>query len=203
MPSLEEIMGTEYREDMTAEDVNSFFKNKILSTGEYESKSKVDAERKANAQKMQELQNKVQGSMSEEELRNAEVEALKAEIESMKASEKASKLETSRLKALGTLAESTILVGITNDDKDYKKFLDNISDEDSSKTESISKYVNKLIKDAYEKGKAESTKKNLGNMGNQFVGGSSDKEVSKDIELVKEMQASKPQAKKNTKSNFI
>lgn len=203
MPSLEEIMGTSYREDMTAEEVNSYFKKQLLSTGEYVSSEKAKADKEDSAKTIKELQAKLQGTMSEEDLRNAEVEALKAQIETMKESQKQSKIETAKLKAQGTLAESTVLMGIASDDKDYKKFLDNISDEDSVKTESISKYINKLIKDAYEKGKSEATKKNLGSMGNQNVGGSTDKEISKDIELVNRIQASKPKPKENTKSNFM
>ena len=32
MPSLEEIMGSSYRADMTAEDVTAYFKNKVFNT---------------------------------------------------------------------------------------------------------------------------------------------------------------------------
>ena len=35
MPSLEEIMGSSYRADMTAEDVTAYFKNKVLYGGDY------------------------------------------------------------------------------------------------------------------------------------------------------------------------
>lgn len=200
---LEELLGADYREGMTAEDVTNVFKSRLLATGEYESKLKVDAERKANAQKLQELQSKVQGSMSEEELRNAEVENLKAQIEAMKESQRISKLETAKLKAQGALAESAVLMGIASDDKEYKKFLDNISDEDSNKTESISKYINTLVKNAYEKGKAEAVKTSLGKMGNQYSGGSSEAEVSKDVDLANKIMASKPKQKEIKKSNFI
>lgn len=203
MPSLEEIMGNSYREDMTTEEVNSFFKSQLLSTGEYVSSAKAKADKDESAKTIKELQAKLQGNMSEEDLRNAEVEALKAQIEAMQESQKQSKLETARLKAQSTLAESIVLMEIAGDDKEYKKFLDNISDEDNVKTESIGKYINKLIKDAYEKGKAQATKTNLGKMGNQTVNGSSDKEISKDIEFVNNLQASKPKQKEFKKSNFM
>lgn len=204
MPSLEEIMGSSYREDMTADDVNAFFKSQLLATGEYESKSKVDAERRKSEETIKGLQTKIQGSMTDDELRAQETEALKAEIEALKADQKASKLETAQLKAKSSLAEAQVLMGITHDDKDFKKFVNDISAEDSNKTESIGKYINKLVKDAYEKGKSEATKKNLGEMGKQYTGGSTDEEVSsKDVELVKKMQASKPKQREFKKSNFI
>lgn len=203
MPSLEEIMGSSYREDMTAEEVNSYFKSQLLSTGEYVSSEKAKADKAESAKTIQELQSKLQGNMSEEELRNAEVESLKAQIEAMKESQRMSKIETAKLKAQGALVESAVLMGIASDDKDYKKFLDSISDEDSVKTENVSKYVNKIIKEAYEKGKAEATKTSLGKMGEQYSGGSSDNEVSQDIDLTNKIIASKPKQKENKKSNFI
>lgn len=203
MPSLEEIMGSSYHENMTSDEINSFFENRLLATGKYENKEKVDAERKKNSATIKELQTKIQGNLSEDELKKQETEALKAEIEQLKESQKLSRLETSRLKAEGSLAETKVLMGIT-DDKEYKKFIENISDEDSSKTDNISKYINKLVKDAYEKGKAEGTKKSLGEMGKQYSKGSSqDDGNDKDLQLVKKMESFKPVQKEFKKSNFI
>lgn len=203
MPSLEEIMGSSYRADMTAEDVMTHFKNQLLSGGEYVSKAKADAEKADSAKQIADLQNKLNGNLTDDEKRAKEVEDLKAQIEALQEAGKLSKIETAKLKAQGALAEMRITLDIKEDDKEYKTFMENISGEDSAKTESISKYINKLIKDAYEKGKSESTKKNLGAMGNQYTGGSTDKEVSKDMELVNKLKASKPKQKEFKKSNFI
>ena len=203
MPSLEEIMGSSYRADMTADEVVSYFKNQLLSGGEYVSKAKADAEKADSAKQIADLQNKLNGNLTDEQKREKEFEDLKAELEALRESGRLSKIETARLKAQGALAEMRITLDIKEDDKEYKSFMENISGEDSTKTESISKYINKLVKDAYEKGKSESTKKNLGAMGYQYTGGSSDKEVSKDIELVNKINASKPKPKEFKKSNFI
>lgn len=203
MPSLEEIMGSSYRADMTAEDVMAHFKSQLLSGGEYVSKAKADADKADKDKTIADLQNKLNGNLTDEEKRAKEFEDLKAELEALRESGRLSKIETARLKAQGALAEARITLDIKDDDKEYKAFMENISNEDSAKTENISKYINKLVKDAYEKGKSESTKKNLGNMGNQYTGGSSDKEVSKDIELVNQINASKPKQKEFKKSNFI
>lgn len=203
MPSLEEIMGSSYRADMTADEVVSYFKNQLLSGGEYVSKAKADAEKADSAKQIADLQNKLNGNLTDEQKREKEFEDLKAELEALRESGRLSKIETAKLKAQGALAEMRITLDIKEDDKEYKSFMENISGEDSTKTESISKYINKLVKDAYEKGKSESTKKNLGAMGSQYTGGSSDKEVSKDIELVNKINASKPKPKEFKKSNFI
>ena len=43
---LQELLGSDYQEGMTAEDVNKIFEVRILSSGKYENNEKVDAERK-------------------------------------------------------------------------------------------------------------------------------------------------------------
>ena len=203
MPSLEEIMGSSYRADMTADEVVAHFKNQVLSTGEYVSKAKVDADKADSAKQIADLQNKLNGNLTDEEKKAKEIEDLLAKVAALEESGRLSKVETAKLKAQSALAEARVTLDIKEDDKEYKTFMENISGEDTAKTESISKYINKLVKDAYEKGKSESTKKNLGAMGNQYTGGSSDKEVSKDIELVNKINASKPKPKEFKKSNFI
>lgn len=202
MPSLEEIMGSSYRADMTQEEVTAYFKNQLLSGGEYVSKAKADADKSDSAKKIADLEAKLNGNLSDEEKKAAEFQALQEEIKALKESGRLSKLETAQLKAEGTLAEARILLDIKADDKEYKALISNISAEDSAKTESIGKYISKLVKDAYEKGKAESTKKNLGAMGTQFMGGQTDKEVSKDLAMVEKIKASKPAAKQFKNSNF-
>ena len=203
MPSLEEMMGSSYRDDMTKEEVMAHFKNELLSGGEYVSKAKVDADKADSAKKIAELQNKLNGNLSDEEKKAKEIEDLLAKVAELEENGRLSKIETATLKAQGALAEARITLDIKEDDKDYKAFMQNISSEDSAKTESIGKYISKLVKDAYEKGKAESTKKNLGAMGNQFTGGSTDKEVTKDMDLVNKLNASRPKPKEFKKSNFI
>ena len=203
MPSLEEMMGSSYRADMTKEEVMAHFKNELLSGGEYVSKAKVDADKADSAKKIAELQNKLNGNLTDEEKKAKEIEELLAKVAELEENGRLSKIETATLKAQGALADARITLDIKDVDNDYKSFMQNISSEDSAKTESIGKYISKLVKDAYEKGKAESTKKNLGAMGNQFTGGSTDKEVTKDMDLVNKLNASRPKPKEFKKSNFI
>lgn len=200
---LSELLGSDFREGMTADEVTSVFKDRFLASGNYELKEKVDAERRASAQKISELNSKLQGSLSDEEIKAQEREALEARIKELEEKNRLSIIDTSRLKAEGTLAETKVLLGVEGTDKEYKKFLDNISSEDGSKTESMARYINKLVKDAYEKGKADSVKKDLGKMGDEYAGGETGNKDSEDIALQKKLLSSKPKAKEYTKSNFI
>ena len=68
------------------------------------------------------------------------------------------------------MVESLSILGVKADDKDLVSFVDNITTEDSAKTTAIAQYVNKLIKDAYEKGKKDSTKNAMGEFGKQAGG---------------------------------
>ena len=47
----------------------------------------------------------------------------------------------------------------------YDDFLSNIVSDNAEKTSKIATYVNKIVKDSYEKGKKDAMKDGLGNMG--------------------------------------
>ena len=55
---------------------------------------------------------------------------------------------------------------IKDDDKDYTAFITNVSNCESESASNISAYFNKIVKDAYNKGKNDAVKDNLGKMGN-------------------------------------
>ena len=84
----------------------------------------------------------------------------------------ANTLNSNKSIANSSLVEGLNLIGIKDDDDKVKTFIDNITTEDTEKTSSVAKYVNQLIKDAYEKGKKDSTKDAMGEFGKQ-KGGSS------------------------------
>ena len=43
---LKELMGEAYKENMTTEEIQSFFKNQVLGGGDYVNKEKAEAEKK-------------------------------------------------------------------------------------------------------------------------------------------------------------
>ena len=143
-----------------------FFKNQVLGGGEYVRKEMADAEKAKLNQALQVANDKIKSKMSDEEKSAADAKAQQELIETLQAQLKAQTLKSNQSQALGNIAEATTLIGIKGDDKDFTKFIENISVEDADKTNEVSKYINKLVKDAYEKGKSEATKQNLGKMGN-------------------------------------
>lgn len=167
---LQELLGEDYKEGMTTEEINAIFEKKLLATGRYESKDKVDAERKRAKQEKDNLEAKIKSKMSDDEMSAQELEDLKTKLAEAEEREKNSKIETSKLIAKSNLAEAKTLLAIKDNDKEFTEFLEAISAEDSEKATGTSSYVMKLVKDAYEKGKSESTKQGLGEMGKMVIG---------------------------------
>lgn len=200
---LQEILGSDYQEGMTAEDVNAIFEKRVLASGKYENKDKVDAERKRAKQEKADLEAKIKGKMSEDELSKQELEDLKAKLAAAEEREKLSKKETSKLIAKGNMEEIKSLLEIKDTDKEFTKFMEAISVEDNQITSETSGYVKKLVKEAYEKGKSESTKQNLGEMGKRALGADG-KEIDPTEAFVKSLAASSINLTKTSEqSNFI
>lgn len=186
---LQELLGADYKENMTAEEINKVFENRVLSSGRYELAEKVEAERTKARKEKEALEAKVKGKLSEDELSKQELEELKTKLAEAEEREKLSKRETSKLVSKSNLAEARSLLEIKENDKEFSKFLEAISVEDSEVSEATSSYVMKLVKNAYEKGKAESTKQNLGQMGSMLTG-EEGKGIDKDEAFVKSLAAS-------------
>jgi hypothetical protein len=197
---LKELLGDDYKEDLTAEDISGIFERKILATGKYENKDKVDAERKRAKQEKADLENKIKSKMSDDELSKQEMEDLKAKFEALQAESREKDKRYSKTLAEANIAEARTLLEIKADDKEFAEFITNISGEDSEVSSKTSSYIMKLIKNAYEKGKGESTKKDLGEMGRMVIG-KDGKAVDKDEAFVKGL-VSGMQVPENTKSNF-
>lgn len=200
---LKELLGADFKEGITADEVNSIMEKRLLSTGRYENKEKVDAERMASKKKYADLEAQLKGKMTDDELTKNEKAELEKKLEEVTELLKAEKKSGSRSKAEAGIMEARTLLEIKSEDKDFNEFLDNISFEDSAVSTKTSSYVMKMIKDAYEKGKAEATKDSLGEMGNMVIGNDG-KLVDKDAQFVKQLtEAVNPQVNTNNQSNFI
>ena len=197
---LKELLGDDYKEDLTADEVSEIFERKFLATGKYENKEKVDAERRRAKQEKAELEGKIKSKMTDDELSQKEMDDLKAKIDVLVAEGKEKDKRYSKTLAEANIAEARTLLEIKADDKEYAEFITNISGEDSEVSSKTSSYIMKLIKNAYEKGKGESTKKDLGEMGRMVIG-KDGKAVDKDEAFVKGL-VSGMQVPENTKSNF-
>ena len=173
MNELQKLMGDSYKEGLTVEDITNFMKGKNfadLSTGNYVDKNKYNADVNDLNSKLSAKDAELQSKMTDDEKAKAATAAKDAEIENLKKLLSANTLTTNKSVASSSLAEGLTLLGIKADDNELTSFMDNITTEDASKTTSVAQYVNKLIKDAYEKGKKDSTKDAMGNFGKQNGG---------------------------------
>lgn len=199
---LQELLGADFKDGITAEEVNSIMEKRLLASGKYENKEKVDAERKANKQKVSDLEAKIKGKMSDDELSKQELEDLKKQLQEALDREAVSKKGTSKLMTERNMAEAKTILEIKDNDKEFAEFMEIISGEDNELSDKTSNYVMKLIKDAYEKGKAQATKTTLGQMGEQVIG-KDGKMMDKDEAFVKGLLSINPKPNANQKSNFI
>lgn len=162
---LKELMGDSYKEDITEQEALDFFKKKILSTGEYTNSGKAKAEKQELNDKIADLQSQLESKMTDDDKKKKADEDTKKLIEDLQKQLAESKSSLSKSNALSSLAEAKIKAGIKDNDKEYDEFISNISFEDSEKTDKISKYVSKIVANAYETGKNEAIKNKLGKMG--------------------------------------
>lgn len=162
---LKEIMGAAYKDGMSKDDIQAFFKKQVLSSGEYTNTGKANAKEQELNNKINELQSQLDAKMTDEEKNKKANEDTQKLIENLQKELAASKSNQSRMSALSLLAEAKIKAGIKDQDADFDNFISNISFEDNDKTSSISKYISKIVADAYESGKNDAIKNKLGKMG--------------------------------------
>lgn len=196
---LKELMGDAFKEDMTKEDVQAFFKKQVLATGEYTNSGKAKAEQKELNDKIAELQSQLEAKMTDDDKKKKADADTQKLIENLQKQLKESNLSLSKRTAIGSLADAKIKAGIKDDDKEYDEFLSGISFEDNEKTEKISKYISKIVSSAYEAGKSEAIKNKLGKMGSFKEGqdgdGSGDEKGSYGKQLAQSLKTMQPETK--------
>ena len=174
--NLKDMMGDAYKADMTAEDVNNFFAGKKftdLSTGLYVDKNKYERDIQSLQATIAEKQNALNAKLTDDE--KAQQEKLNKDKEIQRLTEllKTNTLNSNKSMAIGNTADVKSILKIEEDDTEFATFLDNIVSEDGAKTTAIAKYVNKAVKDAYEKGKQDATKDSMGDFGKKTKGDTS------------------------------
>lgn len=174
--NLKDMMGDAYKADMTAEDVNNFFAGKKftdLSTGLYVDKNKYERDIQSLQATITEKQNAINAKLTDDE--KAQQEKLNKDKEIQRLTEllKTNTLNSNKSMAIGNTADVKSILKIEEDDTEFATFLDNIVSEDGAKTTAIAKYLNKAVKDAYEKGKQDATKDSMGDFGKKTKGDTS------------------------------
>lgn len=166
--NLQELLGDSYKEGMTLEEINTALSSKKiadLSTGKY-----VDVDK--HNREVDELNKKLKNKDSELKTNVANANDSQARIEQLENELKEQRRESNRNKAVAGISEAFSLLEMKDNDTEYTTFLDNVSELDKNVSSSIVSYFNKLVKSAYEKGKADGTKNGLGEMGKQKISSS-------------------------------
>lgn len=174
MEFLKELMGDAYKEGLTKEEVQAFFKKQVLASGEYARKEHTDATEKQLNATIAELQQQLAGKMTDDEKKKQADAETKKLIEDLQKQLADSKSSLSKRTAISSLAEAKLKAGIKDDDKEYDDFISSISFEDNDKTDKVSKYISQIVSKAYDAGKSEAVKNKLGKMGSFKEGNQSD-----------------------------
>lgn len=171
--NLKGLMGESYHEGITAEEVNNFFAGKNfadLSTGQYVDKNKYDRDVQALNTTITEKQNALNAKLTDAEKESQAREADRQKIAELTQLLEQNTINGNKTMAGGLLSQAKTILGLKDDDAEYGSFIDNIVSNDATKTSTIAKYVAKLTKDAYEKGKQDATKDAMGKFGSQTKG---------------------------------
>lgn len=179
---MKQILGDSYKEDMTQEEIQTFFKNQVLGSGNYVNKEKAEAEKKKLQDDLDAKNLELQNKMTDDEKKAAADKALQEQLEQLKQQLLEGKVNNSQYKAMSITAKARLNSGVEDSDEDFKKFISAISSEDEDKTSKIANYVNNIVEKAYEKGKADATKNKLGAMGNLKSGSGSGNDTKTEAE---------------------
>ena len=174
---MKDLMGDSYKEGITLDEVKEFMSGKKfadLSTGNYVDKGKYTNEINSLNSKLTDTQNQLNAKLTDEE-RNTQAQKDKdSEIENLKKLLRANTISGNKNVVISEMASSRDILGIDVANKDFQAFVDNITVEDGDKSTTVAKYVAKIVKDAYEKGKKDATKDAMGDLGRSSGKGSSD-----------------------------
>lgn len=165
---MKDLMGDSYKEGITLDEVKTFMSGKKfadLSTGNYVDKNKYTNEINSLQGQLTDAQTQLKNKMTDDEKIVQAQKDKDAEIEKLKQLLSANTITGNKNMVVSELTNSRDILGIDSSDKDFQTFVDNITVEDSDKSNTVAKYVSKIVKDAYEKGKQDAVKDAMGNFG--------------------------------------
>lgn len=183
---IKELLGESYHEGMTAKEVQEAFNKMLLNTGKYVNKDNADAQQRKIKEDYEkqigELNQTLNTKMTDDEKAKAAQKQRDEEFEAMKKMLAESKLNASLLNFKSNISDVKNLAGIEDGDEEFSKFVSNATLEDNEKNDSVSKYINSIVKKAYEKGKSDAVKEQLGKMGKDGKGSEGDDDGTSEID---------------------
>ena len=172
--NLKELLGESFKEDMTFADIETALagmKLADLSKGQYVDKNKYETDVNKLKGDLSQRDNELRDKMTEEQKKQADDLAKDNLIAQLQETIKKQNIENNKQTTIATISESKTLLEIKDDNKEYSAFLESISQADAENANTIATYFNSIVKQAYEKGKNDSVKNNLGKMGKQKTDG--------------------------------
>ena len=206
---IKELLGDNYQEGMSAKDVQEAFNKMLLGSGKYVNKDNADAQQRKLEKELNDkiqaledekkaLNDSLTNKMTDEEKIKAAQKKKDEEFEEMRRMLAQSQLNSSRLNFTNNVSEAKRLAGIEDEDNEFSDFISNAVLEDDEKNTNVSKYINNLVKKAYEKGKSDAVKDNLGKMGKDGKGSEGDDDGTSEAEQkIKDILAKKTQQKES------
>lgn len=164
--NLQEMLGESFHEGMTIEEINTALSDKKfadLSTGNYVDANKYKADLQAKEKELESAKQELNSRMSDGEKKEAANAADKARIKELEDFIKKQTVSTNRDKAESLTADIRSILDIKDDDENYTSMLNFLSEGETEKIRGFASYINKLVKDSYEKGKKDEGRDGLGN----------------------------------------
>lgn len=201
---LKELLGEAYKEGMTFEEVNtalSSMKLADLSTGKYVNKDMAEAERAKLENEKKDLEQQLNAKLTDDE-KTAKLAAEKdKQIQKLMEQLKANTMSANKNKIFSATNEIRGKIEIADTDEEFGKFAGLITLEDDDNSSYVSNYLSKLIKNAYEKGVSEGTKKTIAGNSDVKIGGQS-KDKKPELDYGARLAQKNKSTNKNTYNYF-
>lgn len=178
--NLQEMLGDSFHEDMSLDEINEALSGKKfadLSTGNYVDAHKYKADLDAKTNELSNIRKQLDAKLSDSEKEAASREADKAKIRELEEFIRTQNVASNRDRVEALTGDVKVILGIENNNEEYGKMLSILSQNETENARSIATYINKLVKESYEKGKKDANKDNLGNFASGVNTSSSEPEA--------------------------
>ena len=180
---IQELLGTDYKEGMTVDDINTALQGKKiadLSSGEYIVK--------------------LDSKLTDDEKRAKEIQDKDKKIEELTQLISQRIFNANKSVLMASTSEMRDKIGIKSDDKEFDEFINSITLEDENKNATVSSYLGKLLKSAYDQGQKDAKKEQISKTNSIQVGDSkANQESNIGARLAKERADSLNKSQKSSK----
>lgn len=176
--NLQEMLGDAFHEGMTIEEINSALSTKKfadLSTGKYVDANKYNDAIKAKDAEIAIKTKELNARMTEDEKASAARDADKARIQELEDFIHNQTISSNKDRVESLTSDIRNILSIESTNEEYSSLIDTLSKNDTDSARSIASYINKIVKESYEKGQKDANKDNLGKFGDVDKQGSDKK----------------------------